>query len=313
MPRSASRVWRAKVSVVIPLYNHARYIEAAIRSALAQGPCLHELIVVDDGSTDNSATVARRLAETDRRILFWSQANRGAHAAINAGILRSSGEFVAILNSDDVYAPWRLETLLAALDADRAADLAASCISFLDEIRTIRREPWYDAALKFMDRSADLAVALVNGNFLMTTSNYLARRRLFDQIGMFAPLRYAHDLDFALRLLAEGKSIRLVRKPLLHYRMHASNTIKEAPDRVRMEWAAAAAMYAVRAWDRPGAGAFDWAQLTAMLEVWERHALTRPVSLCAAYFRRYPTDTMERTRLFDDRSFLDLLRKSCAV
>jgi glycosyltransferase involved in cell wall biosynthesis len=201
---------------VIPLYNHARFIEAAIDSALRQGPILREMVVVDDGSTDDSATIARGLAEADPRIVFWSQPNRGAHAPINAGIQRASGELIGILNSDDVYAPRRLELLAAALDAEPAFDLAASGISFIDAAGRSVPNAWYDAALEFYDRNRDMAVALVNGNFLMTTSNYLARRRLFDQIGMFAPLRYAHDLDFALFVLAEGKKIRLVREPLLH-------------------------------------------------------------------------------------------------
>jgi glycosyltransferase involved in cell wall biosynthesis len=294
---------------VIPLYNHARFIEAAIDSALRQGPILREMVVVDDGSTDDSATIARGLAEADPRIVFWSQPNRGAHAAINAGIQRASGELIGILNSDDVYAPRRLELLAAALDAEPAYDLAASGISFIDAAGRSVPNAWYDAALEFYDRNRDMAVALVNGNFLMTTSNYLARRRLFDQIGMFAPLRYAHDLDFALRVLAEGKKIWLVRKPLLQYRLHSSNTISEARDRVRLEWAAVSAMYAVRAWDRSGGSDFDWTQVTAMEDVWGRHALTRMVHLCATYFRRHGTETMERTPLLADSRFLKLLRK----
>ena len=294
---------------MIPLYNHARFIEAAIDSALGQGSILHELIVVDDGSTDDSAAIARRFAEADPRIVFWSQPNRGAHAAINAGIHRASGELVGILNSDDVYAPRRLEQLVAALDAEPTSDLIASSILFIDDIGRPVPNAWYDAAVEFFDRNRDLAVALVNGNFLMTTSNYLVRRRLFDEIGMFAPLRYTHDLDFALRILAAGKSIRYVREPLLQYRLHSSNTIKEAHDRVRLEWAAVAAMYAVRAWDHSRDNGFNWTQAVAMGDVWDRHALTRSVHLCATYFRRHPTDTMERTPLFSDGLFLDLLRK----
>jgi glycosyltransferase involved in cell wall biosynthesis len=294
---------------VIPLYNHARFIEAAIDSVLGQGSILHELIVVDDGSTDDSAAIARRFAEADPRIVFWSQPNRGAHAAINAGIHRTSGELVGILNSDDVYAPRRLEQLVAALDAEPTSDLIASSILFIDDIGRPVPNAWYDAAVEFFDRNCDLAVALVNGNFLMTTSNYLVRRRLFDEIGMFAPLRYTHDLDFALRILAAGKSIRYVREPLLQYRLHSSNTIKEAHDRVRLEWAAVAAMYAVRAWDHSRDNGFNWTQAVAMGDVWDRHALTRLVHLCATYFRRHPTDTMERTPLFSDGLFLDLLRK----
>jgi glycosyltransferase involved in cell wall biosynthesis len=241
--------------------------------------------------------------------VFWSQPNRGAHAAINAGIQRASGELVGILNSDDVYVPGRLKLLTAALDADPNADLAASSISFIDDTGNPVLNAWYDAAVEFWDQSHDLAVALINGNFLMTTSNYLIRRRLFDQIGLFAPLRYAHDLDFALRVLAEGRSIRFVRELLLQYRLHTSNTINEAHERVRLEWAAVAAMYVVRAWDRPCGNGIDWTQVLAMENVWSQHALTRPVHLCATYLRRHPTDTMERTPLLSDRPFLDLLQK----
>ena len=294
---------------MIPLYNHARFVAEAIDSAFKQGPILHELIVVDDGSIDDSASIARKLVETDRRGVFWSQPNRGAHAAINAGIQRATGELIAILNSDDAYAPLRLELLAAALDSEPAADLVASGISFIDEVGCPVQNTWYESALEFFDRSRDLAVALVNGNFLMTTSNYLARRRLFEQVGLFAPLRYTHDLDFALRVLAERRTIRFVREPLLFYRMHASNTIKELHDRVRLEWAAVAAMYAVRAWDRCAGNGIDWSQVVAMQDVWDRHALTGPVNLCATYFRRNPTDTMERNPLFSDQGFVDLLRK----
>jgi glycosyltransferase involved in cell wall biosynthesis len=292
---------------VIPLYNHASFVAAAIDSALRQGAILREVIVVDDGSTDDSAAVAGRLAAADPRIVTWSQPNRGAHAAINAGVQRATGELVAILNSDDVYAPERLERLAAALDAEPAADLAASGITFLDAAGQPVANAWYDAALEFFDRSGDMAVALVNGNFLMTTSNYLARRCLFDRIGLFAPLRYTHDLDFALRLLAEGGKLRFVREPLLRYRVHPSNTINEAHGNVRLEWAATAAMYAVRAWDRPREG-FDWARVAAMEEVWRRHELTRAAHLCMTYFRRNPTDSMERTPLLADGPFRELLR-----
>ena len=85
----------ARVSVVVPLYNHARYVAEAARSALAQGPVLREVIVVDDGSTDGSAEALRAACGDDPRLVLWSQPNRGAHAAINAGLLRATGEVLA--------------------------------------------------------------------------------------------------------------------------------------------------------------------------------------------------------------------------
>src|SRR5690242_1597747 len=90
-----------KVSVVIPLYNHGRYISEAVESALAQGEIVRDVIIVDDGSRDDSVAVISSLADADARITSWSQPNRGAHAAINAGLMRATGDLLAILNSDD--------------------------------------------------------------------------------------------------------------------------------------------------------------------------------------------------------------------
>ena len=75
----------ARVSVVVPLYNHARYVADAVRSALAQGPVLREVVVVDDGSTDGSAEALLAACGDEARLVLWSQPNRGAHAAIMSG------------------------------------------------------------------------------------------------------------------------------------------------------------------------------------------------------------------------------------
>jgi cellulose synthase/poly-beta-1,6-N-acetylglucosamine synthase-like glycosyltransferase len=117
---------RNRISVVIPLYNHARFIGEAVDSVLLQGSIVRELIVVDDGSSDESAAVMREIKRRDPRIVFWSQPNRGAHTAINSGLWRATGYLLTILNSDDVYAPARLTRLADALDADPSADIAAS-------------------------------------------------------------------------------------------------------------------------------------------------------------------------------------------
>src|SRR5580698_7432395 len=87
------------VSVIIPLYNHARYISDAVASVLAQGDIVGELIVIDDGSTDNSAAIMQDLAPADPRIRFSSQVNQGAHATINAGLNQATGTYLTILNS----------------------------------------------------------------------------------------------------------------------------------------------------------------------------------------------------------------------
>jgi glycosyltransferase involved in cell wall biosynthesis len=298
---------RDRISVVIPLYNHSRFIGEAVDSVLDQGPIVRELIVVDDGSDDGSAAVMREINERDPRIVFWSQPNRGAHAAINSGLWRATGDLLAILNSDDVYAPARLTNLANALDADRSADIAASGISFIDTVGQPVSNPWYDDALRYFKECGDISLALINGNFLMTTSNFVFRRRLLDEIGYFAPLRYAHDLDFALRALANRKRFVLTEESLLRYRIHDGNTISKNHAEVRLEWAIVTAAFLAALCHR---GPVDCGYARALEGILDRHKLTLPVHLSMIYSGHRSGDTLERSPLLSDPAFRAFLIES---
>lgn len=302
-PRAASRVSVPRVSVVVPLYNHAAYITEAVASILAQGRLVQEIIVLDDGSTDDSTAVMRRLATQDARIRFDRQANHGAHAAINAAVALCSGEMVAILNSDDAWLPGRLAALVAALDADPIAAIASSGLRFMDADGAEIDNAWHAAALAFHRAGADLGIALLNGNFVMTTSNLLIRREALAAVGPFAALRYGHDLDWLLRALALGRRLALVEAPLLRYRIHASNTIAEDHAGVRAEWAMAAAAYLAVLWHRPGAPPIDWEHAGAAQAVLRRHELDRAAALCMAYLCRSGVAGLDRSPLLGDAAF----------
>lgn len=293
----------ARASVIVPLYNHQRYIAQALHSALEQGPILREVIVVDDGSTDDSVAALRDACRQDPKVVFWTQPNRGAHAALNAGLMRATGDVLFILNSDDVYAPGRLDQMVAALDSDATADLVASGLSFIDDEGSPISSAWYEGALTFYRTSGDLGTALVNGNFVMTTSNFAFRRELIEKVGLFAPLRYTHDLDYLLRSLAQGCRVKLLLdQPLLSYRQHARNTIKEDHGSVRVEWAIAAAAYLdclIAA-----AGPSNWTRLQALNTVLDRHELLPAVVLCLSYLRQQPSGgTMRYAALLADTGF----------
>ena len=226
----------AAVSVVVPSYNHAAWIAGAVGSALAQTQTDVEVIVVDDGSTDDSRAVLAGLR--DPRLTVIAQPNRGAHAAINAGIERAGAPVVAVLNSDDAYHPERLARCLPALTAD--VSLVGSWIEIVDGggaavgVKHGYRdcEPWL---LPHPERSFragdDPRAALLTEHYLATTSNFVFRRADWAAVGGFRPLRYAHDWDFALRLAALAPPL-LVEQPLLRYRVHERNTIRE--DRAAM-------------------------------------------------------------------------------
>lgn len=222
-----------KLSVIIPSYNHAAFIGQAVESVLAQSAADLELIVIDDGSSDNSL---ERLAQfADPRLTVFEQSNQGAHAAINRGLAQAKGDYLAILNSDDVYHPQRLARLTALLEAEPNLGLAGSYIEVIDQaghrlglkegFRTL--EPWPLAHPARTFRAGDdLRAALLTENYLATTSNFLFRRSWFEQIGPFRPLRYTHDWDFALRTAGIAE-LALHPEPLLSYRVHQSNTIRE--------------------------------------------------------------------------------------
>jgi glycosyltransferase involved in cell wall biosynthesis len=279
LPRPLDTRPRSDVSVVIPVYNHERYIGTALASALGQSVRPMEIVCIDDGSTDGSAEVVEALAREHAEIRFWSRPNRGAHHTLNEGIRASAGRYLAILNSDDLFHPGRLARCLAVLETRPDVDVVATGITFVDgEGRSIEN-PWYEAARAFHREAGDLGLALVHANFLMTSSNVVARRAVFDEVGEFDNLRYAHDLDFFLNLVAKGKRVAVVPRPLMKYRFHGANTIAEAHANVRLEWAAVAAVFARRI----QVGTDSWragSQYQRRLrEITDRHGLTPAVSL----------------------------------
>ena len=221
------------VSVIIPSYNHQDYIGKAVQSVLNQTYSDLELIVIDDGSQDDSLRVLSTF--TDSRLKIYTQTNLGAHATINRGLDLAAGEYLTILNSDDLYHPHRIATLIGALSSHKNVGLIGSYIQVVDEVDRLGGikhgyhdlSPW---ALPHPEhsfrRAADLKLVLLTENYWATTSNFLFTRSLFQQVGYFAPLRYSHDWDFALRA-AQKTDFMMVPEALLSYRVHGKNTIRE--------------------------------------------------------------------------------------
>ncbi|MDE7310518.1 MAG: glycosyltransferase [Eubacterium sp.] len=219
------------VSVVIPLYNHEKYIQQAIQSVLSQTYQSWELLIVDDGSKDLSVKKAR--AYTDKRIQLYEQENEGAHRAINRGLSLAKGEYLAILNSDDLYEPERLSKMVRYLQEHQKTDFACTYLKVINEKGKLlgikegwkNMEPWLvphpEQSLK---DPQDFKANLIMANFISTTSNFLVRRRLYEKIGGMRNLRFAHDWDFALRA-AEVAECAVLEEPLLQYRVHSANTI----------------------------------------------------------------------------------------
>jgi len=116
--KSETGMLQPLISVVIPAYNHEKFVGAAIESVLDQSYQNFEIIVIDDGSTDRTAEVIQSYDDT--RITYLYQDNQDAYNTINRGMGLTQGDFIAILNSDDIYAPNRLERLIEAQEKTKA-------------------------------------------------------------------------------------------------------------------------------------------------------------------------------------------------
>ena len=220
------------ISVVIPSYNHRSYIGEAIASVRSQTYQPIEIVVIDDGSTDGSfehiqSEFGSSIAHLARR------ENRGAHATLNDAITRARGEWISILNSDDVYAPDRVAKLWDFASHNNH-DLVFSDVGFRDErgpLAADHKAVQSHARATASAERGSVEQALLRGNFALTTSNLMIRKATFDAIGPFRPFRYCHDWDFLLRAIGRAR-IGWLREPQLSYRLHAANTIRE-PDRWR--------------------------------------------------------------------------------
>ncbi len=218
-------LWPADVAVVMPLYNHARYLERALASLVAQTRLPDQLVVVDDGSTDGSTDIVETFAKgAPFPVTLLRQANAGADRALNRGIALAGAGVIAFLNSDDAFAPTRLARLIGALGD--GVDLAFSACEFIGDDDRPTDGHYVRRLRERLDEAAHaptLLHAFVRYNVAVSTGNLVFRRALLLQTGGFARLAVCHDWDF---LLAASYATRFAFVPeaLYRYRLHNSNT-----------------------------------------------------------------------------------------
>lgn len=200
-----------KVSIVMPAHNAGRYMEAAARSVTAQSFGDWELLVIDDGSADNTAVLAQSFAEKDDRIrLLRNERNLGAALSRNRGIAAARGEWIAFLDSDDLWMPDKLEKQLALIAKHPDAALTYTASTFIDE--NGRPYPYIQHAEERTDYQA-----LLRHN-LMSCSSVMARRELLLRYPF--PSGALHE-DYAvwLQMLREIPCAYGLDEPLLRYRL----------------------------------------------------------------------------------------------
>jgi glycosyltransferase involved in cell wall biosynthesis len=215
-----------KIACIIPSFNHAHYIGEAIRSVIRQTLPPERLVIVDDGSRDNSVEIIRAIK--DPRIHLVIQENQGAHAALTRGLeLSKDCDFVSVLNSDDRYHPERFARCAAYFDGHPDTQLVCTRIRLIDESgnpvgQLDGRQRRLNRIWSHLNRTGDCLLSLGYGNFTKTSSNFFFRQGAITE---FRSYRYVHDYFVALIMAFRG-SLGLIHQDLLEYRVHSTNTIK---------------------------------------------------------------------------------------
>jgi glycosyltransferase involved in cell wall biosynthesis len=208
-----------KISVIIPTYNMASYLPEAIESVLAQTYKDLEIIVIDDGSTDNTKEV---VVPYLNRIQFLELANGGPSKARNCAIRRSSGEYVAFLDADDTWYPDKLERQMAIFSYRPNHNLVYSDALITSTNDSQEDRLWF--SYKRRVKSGWVFSYLLNENFI-TLSSVIVKRDCLERAGLFdEDLKCWEGYDLWLRIAFENQ-IGIVNAPLFLKRLHGSNLL----------------------------------------------------------------------------------------
>jgi glycosyltransferase involved in cell wall biosynthesis len=212
-----------KVSVIIPTYNYAHFLPEALNSVLDQTYKNFEVIIVDDGSTDNTKDVLKSFLN-DQRIRYIYQENSGLPATRNRGIKESKGQFVAFLDSDDVWLPAKLEKQILLFDNDEEIVLVYCGAEFID----VDGERIPDPGYKPIPGATYKDLLYVNW-VIGSGSSVLIRKSVFGEAGFFdESLTGLDDIDMWIRILRNRKSdyVDEVQVKIRRHRsMEVANTV----------------------------------------------------------------------------------------
>ena len=203
-----------RVSVIIPTYNCDRYLARAIESALEQSYTDHEILIVDDGSTDNTADLLDRY---EGKIRYFRQPNRGVSAARNLALSHATGEFIAYLDADDMWYPKKLELQVAFLDIEKECGLVHTEVSVIDEDDHIVHLRFNGETQRVIPQGHCLADMLRQCH--IQTLTVLERRECVHRAGLFDErLPIAQDYHHWIKVALEGFAIGYLPDPLAKYR-----------------------------------------------------------------------------------------------
>ncbi|NDV46180.1 glycosyltransferase [Paludibacter sp. 221] len=204
-----------KISVVMPVYNAGRFLREAIESVLGQTHENFELVIVDDCSSDNSVQIVKSF-DDERIILIENKQNTGNYPCRNRGIKQATGEFIAVMDADDIMVPERMDTQLLFLLNNEQYMAVGSDVFVVDE-NSKEKGIWS----KHSNNFEEIKVRLLKDN-VCTHPTLMLRSEVFKKHGIYYNEKYLYSADYELlyQISKIGK-ITNIKIPLLKYRVHS--------------------------------------------------------------------------------------------
>jgi glycosyltransferase involved in cell wall biosynthesis len=219
------------ISTIIPTYNRANFIGEALESALQQTRPADEIIVVDDGSTDDTEKIVAQYAG---KVRYIRQENAGPSAARNRGFQAAAGDCIALLDSDDLWVNDKLERQLATLAQHPDLDLIFGLEAKFNagnqsEPPAINDQDYFDCLNSVDCIIPDAFGLLLKENFFVATSSVLFRKSCIQKVGLLdVTVRLAEDYEYWLRFALEGFRFGFINAVLCRRRLHQGNLINES-------------------------------------------------------------------------------------
>lgn len=208
------------ISIIIPAFNEEKYLPTAVKSAISQSYTKTEIIIVNDGSVDQTPIIAAEFKQKDSRIKVINQKNQGLSAARNSGIRFSEGEIIAFLDSDDWWHLQYLEKMALRLNSNKQLGISFSRVQYADEVGNLL--PIYTRGhVKNIQRQDFFYM-----NPLSCGSNIVIKKKFLDSIGYFdESLKSVEDLDFLYRAASHSFfRISGIKEYLVYYRIRKGLT-----------------------------------------------------------------------------------------
>lgn len=223
-----------RISIVVPVYNAETYLAKCLDSLVNQSYRDIEIVVVDDGSKDESGIICKNIKEKDSRIKYFYQENQGVSAARNLGIDKSSGDYIMFVDSDDYLDNYAVEKCVAFIE--QGCNLICFNFSYLTNSQSVPNAPFVFNQEKILDNKELVKNLFIPSKKSSLYLGYFFRAcwgKLFDlklvreyKIRFPVGMKFSEDAMFVLDFLSKASNVKILDKYLYHYRIHESSAVQ---------------------------------------------------------------------------------------